>query len=83
MMLSFAVMLQEVELQREEFHFFADGKSEGFYTFDSFKQRLASAGPIYDDQPQTTNQINAHMHLQALTVALHHTLHLVCPTVIK
>ena len=57
---SFAAMLQEVELQREESHFFADSKSEGFYTCDSFKWCLASAGPIYDDEPQTTNQINAH-----------------------
>jgi len=81
--LSFAAMLQEVELQREESHFFADGKSEGPCTCNSFKWCLASAGPIYDDQPQTTNQINAHMRLRALAVALHHTLRLVCPTVIK
>jgi len=47
--LSFAAMLQEVELQREESHFFADGKSEGLYTCGSFKWCLASAGPIYDD----------------------------------
>ena len=35
--LSFAAMLQEVELQHEESHFFADGKSEGLCTCDSKK----------------------------------------------
>jgi len=64
--LSLAAMLQEVELQR----FFADGKSEGLYTCDSFKWCLASAGPIYDDESQTTNQISAHPEALAIRVAI-------------
>jgi len=35
--LTFAAMLQEVELQREKSHVFADSKSGGLYTYDSFK----------------------------------------------
>ena len=54
--LSFAAMLQEVELQREVSHFFADDKSEGLYTCDLFKRCLASTGPVYDDEPQTTTK---------------------------
>ena len=63
-------MLQEVELQREESHFFADRQSERLYTCDSFKWCLAFPGPIYDDEPQTTNQKNAHPEAPAIRVAI-------------